>query len=132
MSDFLIPACWQDLAQETLEKLQAIDPNVDVEFKEKWKRLSITIIGESTNEMWEIADAAEERAGRLEDQFMDNLYDRPQNLLRKATVLRGCIERLERLQEDYAPIFNDDPMIAGYLKQMREDYQDIQKVMEGK
>ena len=43
------------------------------------------------------------------------------NRLRKAAALKRCVEVLERLKEKYTPIFSDDPMIVGYLAQMKAD-----------
>ena len=49
------------------------------------------------------------------------LYNLPHNLERKAMMLRSCIWNLK----DYSDIFQEDPMIQGYLERLNADYESV-------
>ena len=50
------------------------------------------------------------------------VYELPQNRMRKARDLAECYWILERLKKDYSPVFDQDPMIVGLMKQLSETY----------
>lgn len=51
-----------------------------------------------------------------------HIHDR----MRKAAALKKCVKALEDLQERFNPIFHDDPMVNGYLQQLRADIADLE------
>lgn len=53
------------------------------------------------------------------------LHELPHNVRRKIRALQTCVDVLQRLGEQYSPIFNCDPMVKGYLKQLRTDIADL-------
>ena len=57
-------------------------------------------------------------------------YEYQHNRLRKAAALKRCVAILERLQENYCPIFSDDAMIQGYLEQMHCDITELESLTE--
>lgn len=57
-------------------------------------------------------------------------YEYQHNRMRKAAALKKCVKVLEDLQERYIPIFSDDPLIVGYLEQMRWDIEELEELTE--
>lgn len=56
---------------------------------------------------------------------MEETRNRPLNLIRKAFALRDCINRLERLQEYYRPIFDDDAEIYDMLHHLHSKHSSV-------
>lgn len=57
-------------------------------------------------------------------------YEAYHNRMRKVWALKKCVSALEDLQERYPPIFNSDPMVAGYLEQLRTDIANLETLSE--
>ncbi len=47
--------------------------------------------------------------------------------VRMIAAFKKCIENLEKLQEKFSPDFNEDPMVLGYLQQLRLDIAYLEK-----
>lgn len=56
---------------------------------------------------------------------MDELYNLPENLMRKAFALGDSIHRLKLLNSIYSPIFEKDPMICHHLEHLQKDYETV-------
>lgn len=56
------------------------------------------------------------------DEQIRELYNMPQNQLRKLGVLKSCIKSFEVLRYRHQPAFNEDPFIAEVLQLMQKEH----------
>ena len=56
------------------------------------------------------------------DEQIRDLYDMPQNQMRKLGVLGSCISQLDSLKRRYMPVFDEDPCINTVLQLLRTEH----------